>query len=61
MNAELLKNAEGIVPGETYNIDPQRKKQFETIVRSLSPGKKNGSEKLVSSNYLMSRGRDSLI
>ena len=46
INKDLLRNSQGIVPGETYLMDPQRKKQLETISKRLSNSpQKNNSQK----------------
>ena len=55
MNAEILRGTKSIIPGETYELDPARKKQLEYVARSMSQ-----SPSKFDSNYLAERGRNIL-
>ena len=42
-----------IIPGETYMLDPQRKKQLETVAKSISPERRGYGD----NQYLANRGK----
>lgn len=52
LNYDLLMNSKGIIPGETYELDPARKKQLETVARSITY-----SPTRMDTNYLAERGK----
>ena len=52
MNADILRGSKVVIPGETYELDPSRRKQLEYVARSMSNS--------VDKNYLAERGRNIL-
>ena len=50
INIDLLQNSKGIIPVETYDLDPARKRQLETVAKSLA------YSPLRQKNYLAHRG-----
>lgn len=52
LNSDLLQHSKGIVPGETYDLDYSRKKQLETVAKSIS-----FSPSRVDKNFLAERGK----
>lgn len=54
MNLDVLRGNNVVIPGETYELDPRRRKQLETVARAMagSPRKDNTQR-----NILMERGK----
>lgn len=52
MNADILRGSKVVIPGETYDLDPGRKKQLEYVAKSMSHS--------VDKNYLAGRGLNTL-
>lgn len=52
LNIDLLQNSKGIIPGETYELDPARKRQLETVAKSMAY-----SPLRLEKNYLAERGK----
>ena len=52
MNNNLLRGSKVLIPGQTYQLDPQRKKQLETVAKSII-----NSPPPAHPNYLAERGK----
>ena len=54
MNVDVLRGSKVMIPGETYELDPSRKKQLEYVARAMS---QSPAKKTEDHNYLAGRGR----
>jgi hypothetical protein len=56
LNYDLLQNSKGIIPGETYDLDYSRKKQLQTVAKSIANSPASRPDK----NYLAEIGKSVL-
>ena len=53
----MLQSHQGIVPGNTYHLDPQRKKQLEYVAKAMAYSPEIKEPSFIPENYLAERGK----